>query len=104
MILNYLRLRVPGLDDHISTNPESMHYSHKYENIVCCAIMSTVASCNVQASKAEIRSAKISKNLIQKISRNLLQDDLETREFLMPWAEEIVYKQRAQIKYYWIIQ
>ena len=46
--------------------------------------MSTVTSCNVQATKAKKRSKKMSKYFAQQVGRNPVQDDSDTRDYLTP--------------------
>ena len=97
-------MRVPGLDQHTNTNAESLHYSHKNGEDSVCAGMSTVTSCNVQATKAEKRSQKMAKYFAQQIGRNNVQEDSDTRDFLTPFAEEMMCHQRNQMDDYWIVQ
>ena len=104
MSLHYLRLECPGLNQHTSTNAESMHYSQKYGLLNVSASMSTATSCNQQCNKTEIRVADMSKAFAQVASKNIVQDDSNTREFLTPWAEDMFCKQRDQMNDYWIVQ
>ena len=104
MSLNHKRTFVPGLDQHTSTNAESGHYSIKYGDHKVTASMSTTKSCNIQCNKAEIRAEEMAKNFAQKASKNLVQEDSNTREFLTPWAEEMVCRQRSQMNHYRIVQ
>ena len=99
-----MRLFVAGLEARTSTNAESLHYSDKYGFQSVNASMSATTSCNVMSNKAETRAKDMAKNFAQKASKNSVQEDSTSREFLTPWAEEFVVKQRSQQNDYWIVQ
>ena len=104
MSLNHKRLFIPGLNQHTSTNSESMHYSHKYGEFKVCASMSTTTSCNIQANKGQTKGATIGKKFAQQVGRNSVQDDSKTRDYLTPWAEEMFLTQKALMHKYKIVQ
>ena len=46
----------------------------------------------------------MAKNFAQQIGRNPVQEDSHTRDFLTPYAEEMICHQRNQMDDYWIVQ
>ena len=102
--INYVRLYVPGLDAHTSTNAEVSHKSIKYGSHSVNSSMQTYTSCNKQATKAEVRAHEMAKEIAQKACKNIIQKDSETREYLTPWAENKTLIQRSQMNDYWIVQ
>ena len=93
-----------GLNARTSTNAESLHSSLKYGLYYVTAGMSTTTSCNRQASKAEMRAKDMSKEIAQKVYKNVVQENSRTRAMLTPWAEKKLKGQRKQMDNYWIVQ
>ena len=104
MALNYHRTFIAGLDAKTSTPSEVSHKSIKYGDYKVTSGMSIYTSCHRQATKAEVRSFSMAKNIAQKACKNIIQNDSNTREYLTPWAENLAEAQRKQMNDYWIVQ